>query len=125
MKAALESLFRTAFAAAVLAAPALAAAAGEIVYIPLGSAGKVVIVDTERDAVVDEIDGLPAVHHVAVSPDGRFAVVTHPNEGGISAIDLASYAVAPRVATGPFPNYAVFSPDGGQVFVSDTLIRVG
>jgi len=46
-------------------------------------------------------------------------VVTHPNEGTISAIDLGSFAVVATLATGPLPNYAVFSPDSLQLYVSN------
>ena len=60
-----------------------------------------------------------AVHHVAVSPDGRFAVATHPNADGISVIDLANLTVRGLVRTGPLPNYAAFSPDGTRVYVSN------
>jgi YVTN family beta-propeller protein len=58
-------------------------------------------------------------HHVAVSPDGRFAVVTHPNQDAISAIDLRNYQMVATVPTGPLPNYAVFSPDSRRVYVSN------
>jgi YVTN family beta-propeller protein len=77
------------------------------------------VVRTADGSVVRRVDVPGAVHHVAVSPDGRFAVVTHPNEGKISAIDLGSYEVVASVATGPLPNYAVFSPDGDQLYVSN------
>lgn len=186
------------FAATLVAGVVSSADAGGLVYIPLGSAGQIVIVDTEQDAVVGMIEGLPAVHglagtpdghyliagsyeereaccdqpvkpadvsedehaahhevqddsvetaspivstvsvidtagrsvvrridvpgavhHVAVSPDGRVAVVTHPNQGMISAIDLGTYQVIATVATGPLPNYAAFSPDGDQLYVSN------
>jgi YVTN family beta-propeller protein len=76
------------------------------------------VVQTADGAVVHRIDVPGAVHHVAVSPNGRFAVVTHPDKGGISAIDLGSYEVVASVATGPFPNYAVFSHDSDRVYVS-------
>lgn len=88
-----------------------------------GKAGSVVstvsVVQTADGAVVRRIDVPGAVHHVAVSPDGRSAIVTHPNEGAISAIDLDSYQVVATVATGPLPNYAVFSRDGSQLYVSN------
>lgn len=70
-------------------------------------------------SVIRRIDVPGAVHHVAVSPDGRFAVVTHPNEGAISAINLASYKVVATVAVGPFPNYVAFEPDGRSLYVSN------
>jgi YVTN family beta-propeller protein len=77
------------------------------------------VVQTADGTVVRRIDVPGAVHHVAVSPNGRLAVVTHPDKGGISAINLGSYEVVASVATGPFPNYAVFSPDGDWVYVSN------
>ena len=198
MKTISKGMIATAMALAFLAAPAYAAGAGDIVYIPLGSDGKVVVVDTHQDKIIGEIGDLPAVHglagtpdgqflvagsfderaagegapakpaeisedehaahhsaapdgakkadamvstvsvvrsadgavmrridvpgavhHVAVSPNGKFAVVTHPNEGTISAIDLSSYKVVATVATGPLPNYAAFSPDSGRLYVSN------
>lgn len=77
------------------------------------------VVQTADGAVVRRIDVPGAVHHVAASPDGKFAVVTHPNEGTISAIDLSSYEVIATVATGPLPNYAAFSPDSSRLYVSN------
>jgi len=186
------------FLAAGITTAALFARAGKIAYVPLGSDNKLVLIDTGTDKVISTIEGLPAVHglartpdgqfliagsyegrepggitppkpsgmskdehaahhkpsknasatksselstltiirtadrtivrkidvpgavhHVAVSPDGRFAVVTHPGEDRISAVDLKSYLVVANLSTGPFPNYAVFSPDGKNVYVSN------
>lgn len=77
------------------------------------------VVRTADGSVVRRIDVPGAVHHVAVSGDGRFAVVTHPNDGSISAIDLGSYEVVATVATGPLPNYATFSPGSDRLYVSN------
>lgn len=77
------------------------------------------VVRTADGSVVRRIDVPGAVHHVAVSGDGRFAVVTHPNDGSISAIDLGSYEVVATVATGPLPNYAAFAPSGDRLYVSN------
>lgn len=197
----MNSFFRSAakpvFAIAVIFASALPATAQDALYIPLGSAGEVAIVDTGQDAVVGTIPGLPAVHglaatpdgrlliagsyeereagggpsprpsgvsedehadhharpsadagsgsfvstlsvvrtddgsimrridvpgavhHVAIDPDGRLAAVTHPNQDAVSLIDLRSFAVVATIATGPLPNYAVFSQDGGSIYVSN------
>ncbi len=79
----------------------------------------VTVVRTSDRSAIRRIDVNGVVHHVAVSPDGRLAVVTHPDEDGISAIDLSSYRVVAEVATGPLPNYAAFSPDGSRVYVSN------
>jgi YVTN family beta-propeller protein len=77
------------------------------------------IVRIADGTVVRRIDVPGAVHHVAVSSDGRIAVATHPDGGGISAIDLTSYAVVAEVATGSLPNYAAFGPDGTRLYVSN------
>jgi YVTN family beta-propeller protein len=198
VKRRVRSVALGAIAFALIAGSGLPATAGQVVYIPLGSAGQIVVVDVEQDRVVDHIEGLPAVHglagtpdgrflvagsyderepggttpakptgmsedehaahhaqpsgdasraaavvsavsivstaenavtrrlevpgavhHVAVSPDGGTAVVTHPNQDAISVIDLKTQKMVATVPTGPLPNYAVFSPDGRQVFVSN------
>lgn len=65
------------------------------------------------------IDVPGAVHHVAASPDSRFAVVTHPARNGISVIDLVAFEARPLVPTGPGANYAAFSNDGALAYVSN------
>ncbi len=182
----------------MLIASGVAAAAEEGAYIPLGSTGRIVVIDVQQDRIVDHIEGLPAVHglagspdgrflvagsfeerelgavvpekptgmsedehaahhgrstektpmadsmvsalsivstadrsvtrridvpgavhHVAVSPDGGTAVVTHPNQDAISVVDLKKSQVVATSTTGPLPNYAVFSPDGRWLYVSN------
>jgi YVTN family beta-propeller protein len=59
-----------------------------------------------------------AVHHTAVSPDGRYAVATHPSGDAISRIDLDTFEVT-TITTWPLPNYAVISGDGTKIYVSN------
>jgi YVTN family beta-propeller protein len=56
---------------AVLTAPAVSA---ERFYIPLGSDNAIVAIDPAEDAIVGRIDGVPAVHGLAATPDGRFLI---------------------------------------------------
>ncbi len=86
---------------------------------PASALSTVSVLRAADGSVVRRIDVPGAVHHVAVSPDGRLAVVTHPNQGTISAIDLSTYRVIATVATGPLPNYAVFGPNARRVYVSN------
>jgi len=86
---------------------------------PRESVSTLAIVSTADEAIVRLIDVPGAVHHVAVSPDDRFAAVTHPGGEGISVVDLLAYRVVGTVRTGAVPNYAVFSPDGKTVYVSN------
>ena len=77
------------------------------------------IIDTATNSVVRRIGVPGAVHHVAVSPDGRVAAVTHPKTGAITMIDLDALEVIKTVPTGEVPNYAVFSRDGAKLYVSN------
>lgn len=86
---------------------------------PQGALSTVSIVDTAARTIVRQIDVPGAVHHVAVSPDGKAAVVTHPNANAVSVINLEEMTVATTLPTGTMPNYAVFSPGGETLYVSN------
>ncbi|MDA5095794.1 YncE family protein [Aliiroseovarius sp. KMU-50] len=80
----------------------------------------VTILDAGTREIVQRIEVPGAVHHTAVSPDGRFAVATHPAGDGISVIDLETLTYRGFVQTGPMPNYAEFAPESDRVFVTNT-----
>lgn len=77
------------------------------------------IIDAASLRVVRRVAVRAAVHHVAVSPDGRFAVTTHPGADGISVIDLEAFTVTDSVETGRTPNYAAFTSDARDLYVSN------
>ena len=77
------------------------------------------ILDAATGEILRRIEVPGAVHHTAVSPDGRFAVATHPSGDGISVIDLATFTLIAFVPTGSMPNYAAFGSDPGVVYVSN------
>jgi len=78
------------------------------------------VIDAATASPVRRLEVPGAVHHVAVSPDGHYAVAIHPNADGISIIDLSDLTVRDLVRTGPLPNYAVFSADGSMLYVSNS-----
>jgi len=77
------------------------------------------ILDAASGEILRRIEVPGAVHHTAVSPDGRFAVATHPSGDGISVIDLTTFKLIAFVPTGSIPNYAAFGPDPSLVYVSN------
>ncbi|MZR13776.1 hypothetical protein GQE99_12205 [Maritimibacter sp. DP07] len=77
------------------------------------------VIDAESGEILRRIEVPGAVHHTEVSPDGRFAVATHPAGGGISVVDLHATMVTAFVPTGNMPNYAVFGSDPSIVYVSN------
>ena len=84
-----------------------------------GAVSFVSIIATDAESAVRRIEVPGAVHHTAVSPDGRYAVATHPNAGGVSIIDLSSFMVTATIETGTMPNYVVVSSDSRRVYVSN------
>lgn len=80
---------------------------------------RVDVLDAASGEVLRRIDVKGAVHHVLVTPDGRYAVTTHSTAGGISVIDLSTYQVVRTIATGPVPNYAAATRDGKWLYVSN------
>jgi len=84
-----------------------------------GAVSILAMIDPTSLAIVQRREVPGAVHHVAVSPDGRYAVATHPNADGVSVVDLSDFSVRNPIRTGTQPNYAVFSPDGSRVYVSN------
>ncbi len=60
-----------------------------------------------------------AVHHVALTPDGKYAMATHPGQDSVSVVNLAKATLLKSLKTGPTPNYAVISRDGKRAYVSN------
>lgn len=59
-------------------------------------------------------------HHLAITPDGRHVISTHPTRGGVSVVDLQTNQVVKTIATGPAPNYTAITRDGKRAFVSNS-----
>ncbi|UXX85266.1 YncE family protein (plasmid) [Roseovarius pelagicus] len=79
----------------------------------------VTLMDVSSQEILRRIEVPGIVHHVEVSADERYAVVTHPTSETVSVIDLESGEVTATVATGPIPEYAVADPVTGNFFVSN------
>lgn len=77
------------------------------------------VIDAATGDLLRKIEVPGAVHHVAISPDGRFAVSTHPSSDGISIADLDSFELVAWIPTGSMPNYAVFGTNPSIVYISN------
>ena len=78
------------------------------------------VLDATSGEIMQRIEVPGAVHHTAVSPDGSYAVATHPTGDGISVIDLTTFTLTAYIPTGSMPNYAAFGSDPDVVYVSNT-----
>lgn len=77
------------------------------------------VLDANNGEIYRRIEVPGAVHHTAVSPDGKLAVATHPAGDGISIVDLETMTYRSFIPTGSLPNYATFSPDGNLLYVTN------
>lgn len=85
-----------------------------------GEVSQLTLAETQTGKILRRIPVPGAVHHVAISPDGRLAAATHPAGGGISLVDLRQKVVTASVPTGPKPNYVAWAPDGDKLYVSNS-----
>lgn len=75
MKTTRIPLLAAALTLGVMVSPAVALADGNTrIYIPLGSAGKVMVLDPATDRPVGMIGELPDTHGLAITPDGRILI---------------------------------------------------
>lgn len=93
-----------------------------------GPVSTVSIIERKSGEILRRTDVPGAVHHVTVSPDGRFAAVTLIKAGAVSVIGLENFELIATIETGEVPNYAIFDNDTAALFVgnagSGTVSRI-
>ena len=71
------------------AASTFSSLATNLVYIPMGSDNKILIIDTHAEDIVGEIDGVTAVHGLASTPDGKFLIAGSFDERKLGSDSLS------------------------------------
>jgi YVTN family beta-propeller protein len=79
-------------------------------------ATKVIVIDTTRDAVVREIDGLVGVHGFAKSPALGRGYASNGRDNTVSIVDLSTLKTLAKVATGQNPDTILFEPTQAEVY---------
>jgi len=95
-----------------------AAPAPDKAKVPAGKAF-VSLITVPANKVIRQVEVTGGIHHMSVTPDGRYAIATHPSTGGISVIDIHGHKVFKTIQTGPLPNYSVVTGDGKRIYVSN------
>jgi YVTN family beta-propeller protein len=88
-------------------------------YLWVGHDGGVSVVDTERRAVVQQIDTGAGRHDIAFSKGDREAFVSNPTQGTVSVIDVGALNVVATIAVGGSPGAIAYSPLANMVYVAD------
>jgi DNA-binding beta-propeller fold protein YncE len=77
---------------------------------------KVVVIDTQKDEVVGEIDSLPGVHGFAVAPSLGLGFASNGRENTAAIVDLETLAIMRRVNTGENPDAILYVPGFDEVY---------
>jgi len=77
---------------------------------------KVVVIDTQKDSVVGEIDSLPGVHGFAVAPSLGLGFASNGRENTAAVVDLETLAIVRRVKTGENPDAILYVPGFDEVY---------
>jgi YVTN family beta-propeller protein len=79
-------------------------------------ATKVVVVDTEKDAVVGEITETPGVHGFAIAPELGRGFASHGREAKASIVDLKTLKTISKVETGENPDAILYDTAHKEVY---------
>jgi len=79
-------------------------------------ATKIVVIDTQTDAIVGEIADTPGVHGFAIAPQLGRGFASNGRENKVSIVKLATLKTLSKVATETNPDAILFEPGRGEVY---------
>ena len=79
-------------------------------------ATKVVVIDTEKDAVVGEIGPTPGIHGFAIAPELGKGFASAGGENKAAIVDLKTLQITSKVDTGANPDAIFYEPTRQEVY---------
>jgi DNA-binding beta-propeller fold protein YncE len=79
-------------------------------------ATKIVVIDTEKEVVVGEIDGTPGVHAFALAPELGRGFSSNGKEAKVSIVNLKTLKTEMQVPTGENPDAILYDSDKQEVY---------
>ena len=79
-------------------------------------ATKVVVIDTEKDAVIGEIPNTNGVHGIAVAEDLKRGFISDGRDNNVTIFDLATLKTLSTVPTGKNPDAIIYDAASKRVF---------
>jgi YVTN family beta-propeller protein len=76
------------------------------------------VVDVASGAVVQRVPVGREPEGVAVTPDGRWVLITNESDNSVSIIDTGTLKIVKSVQVGKRPRDVAFTPDGATAYVS-------
>ena len=78
---------------------------------------EVVVIDTDKDAVVGVIADTPGVHGLAVASELKRGFASNGRENKASIVDLQTLKTLSKVATGDNPDGMLYEPGRQEVYM--------
>jgi DNA-binding beta-propeller fold protein YncE len=75
-----------------------------------------VVLDTETDKVIGQIDDTQGIHGVAVAPKLGRGFTSNGRENKVSIFDLTTFKTLSKVETGANPDWIMFEPTQNEVY---------
>lgn len=87
---------------------------GHRLYVTHGT--KVVVIDTQADKIVGQIDDTPGVHGFVAVPDLKRGFASNGQGNNVSIVDLETLETISKVPTGNNPDAILYDPKSGEVW---------
>jgi YVTN family beta-propeller protein len=78
---------------------------------------RVVVIDMEKNKVIQEVTNTPGVHGIALAPDLNKAFSSNGKENKVSIIDLKTYTTRSKISVGENPDAIVYESAQHEVYV--------
>ncbi len=75
-----------------------------------------VVIDTEKDTVVGQVEDTPGIHGIAVVPKLGHGFTSNGRENKVSVFDLATLKTLSKIETGGNPDWIMYEPAQGEVY---------
>lgn len=93
---------------------------GDYVYVTnQGPPATLSVIQTSTNTIVNAIPFTLPAYGVAITPNGKYAYVTHPQSNYVSVVDLASTSVTQTITVGNAPYYIAITPNGKYAYVAN------
>jgi DNA-binding beta-propeller fold protein YncE len=79
-------------------------------------ATKVVVIDTEKEAVMGEVTDTPGVHGIAIAADLQKGFTSNGKENKVSIFDLQTLKTLSKVDVGENPDVIIYEPGKQEVY---------
>lgn len=88
-------------------------------YAGFASANKLVVIDTQKNAVITSVDDLKSVRSIALIPDKQLGFTSNNKENTVGVINLKTNKLLVKIPAGEGPDAIIYDAPAKVVYVAD------